>query len=297
MSARAPLGRGELLRPLLAVQRQSLIEYLQRESVGWIDDPSNADLRFDRNYLRQTVLPPLLARWPAAARTVARGARLAAEADATAGAQARRDWQAAADGTGLDVQVLRRYSPVRQRALLRAWLQSQGVQVPDEQRLEIVRTLADLREDATPALRWDSVQVRRHGGRLLVMPVPQAAALPAPMSWRWQHQPRLIVPGVGVLRLQRDVWGDVDLVRLPDVLQLRWRGGGEGIIAGGLQRDVKSLLREAQVPVWQRAAVPLLAGEPDEASPLLAVADIAVADTIRAANASVHRGRFIWQLY
>ena len=156
-------------------------------------------------------------------------------------------------------------------------------------------TLADVLADAAPLLRWGAVQVGRHGSRLCLMAVPPGRPLPGPVLWHWQRQARLALPGAGVLRLQRDPWGDVDLAQLPAVLQLRWRSGGERIQAGGLRRDVKALLREAQWPAWQRDAVPLLCADTDVMSPVLAVADLIVADTIAATKASTDRGRFIWQ--
>jgi len=296
MAARAPLGKGWLLRPLLTLPRQSLLDYLQQQAVDWIDDPSNADLRFDRNYLRQSVLPPLLARWPAAARTVARAAKLAAEADACLAAQGHRDWLTAADGNDVDLQVLRRYSPVRQRALLRGWLLAQDCPVPDEQRLHALLALAQLRQDATPVVRWGTVQVRRHAGRLVWMAVPAEVPPRQPLHWHWQRQPRLALPGGAVLQLQRDSWGDVDLRCLPQRMQLQWRRGGERLLIGGLHRDVKSLLRESQLPGWLRDQAPLVvSADADVPARVLALADIAIADTIRASNASVQRGRFIWQ--
>ena len=82
-------------------------------------------------------------------------------------------------------------------------------------------------------------------------------------------------------------------------LELRWRAGGELLVSGGCRRDVKSLVREAGIPVWQRAQLPLVwAPGRDAAScaaELLAVADIAIADTVRWREKGGRRGRFIWQ--
>jgi tRNA(Ile)-lysidine synthase len=72
MPPRAAFAGGWLLRPLLGQSRAGLRAWLSRQELPWIEDPANADLRFDRNYLRAEILPRLQARWPAAARTVAR---------------------------------------------------------------------------------------------------------------------------------------------------------------------------------------------------------------------------------
>ncbi len=97
----APLGPGHHLRPLLQVARVDLVAYAQALGLQWIEDPMNREARYDRSYLRHEVLPAILARWPAAARTVGRSARhlgeaqrlleALAEADAAALLDERRD--------------------------------------------------------------------------------------------------------------------------------------------------------------------------------------------------------------
>ena len=58
------LGQGYFVRPFLSLDRDLLKQYLVANDTAWIDDPSNADTRFDRNYLRHRVLPPIDERWP-----------------------------------------------------------------------------------------------------------------------------------------------------------------------------------------------------------------------------------------
>ncbi|MFM8353679.1 MAG: tRNA lysidine(34) synthetase TilS, partial [Gammaproteobacteria bacterium] len=59
-----PLGRGRVLRPLLGMARADLIAYARQHQLAWVDDPSNAMLAADRNFLRQSVLPLLRTRFP-----------------------------------------------------------------------------------------------------------------------------------------------------------------------------------------------------------------------------------------
>ena len=80
MPGAAPLGRGTLLRPLLDCGRADLLAYARAQRLDWLEDPSNADTRLDRNFLRQRLLPELKTRWPAAAAVLARSSELCAEA-------------------------------------------------------------------------------------------------------------------------------------------------------------------------------------------------------------------------
>ncbi len=166
MPARMSLGDAQLLRPLLDVQRDQILAYAAARKLDWIDDPTNDEPRFDRNYLRAHVLPALRSRWPALARTVGRSARhcaLAAEVQAEAAA---RDLEQAADGDDLAIVVLRRWSVSRRAAVLRAWIQRAGARAPNERHLVQIEAMLAARVDAHPELRLPDLTVRRRGGHL-----------------------------------------------------------------------------------------------------------------------------------
>ena len=76
IGVRQPFGRGHLLRPLIGIDGGALEAYARDHGLAWIDDPSNEDTRFDRNFLRREILPRLAERWPAVSRRLARSARL-----------------------------------------------------------------------------------------------------------------------------------------------------------------------------------------------------------------------------
>jgi tRNA(Ile)-lysidine synthase len=80
-----PLADGgpavRLVRPLLGVRRTDILAYAERHALAFVEDETNADTRFVRNYLRHVVLPSLAALNPNISTTLARSAELlAAEA-------------------------------------------------------------------------------------------------------------------------------------------------------------------------------------------------------------------------
>lgn len=168
MPAKAAFGSGRLLRPLLQFDRAAIAAAAAAAGVQWVEDPTNLEDRFDRNYLRGRVLPLLRARWPAAARTAVRSAGHCAEAAAALDALAATGLAAAADGAGLQVAVLRRFSLTRRAAVLRAWLQRAGARAPNQRHLHQIEAMMAARPDAHPLLRLPDCIVRRAGGRLLV---------------------------------------------------------------------------------------------------------------------------------
>jgi tRNA(Ile)-lysidine synthase len=155
-------GAGWLVRPLLPITRPTLEAWAIARELAWVQDDTNADERFDRNYLRLQVLPALRARWPGAPRSVSRSARHAAEAQRLLNALALADVERAAVGDALSVQVLRTLSMDRRRNALRYWIAGFGCQLPNTARLEeLAGPVLDAREDAKPELAWPNTLVQR----------------------------------------------------------------------------------------------------------------------------------------
>lgn len=293
MPAVAPLGVGVLVRPLLGVARAQLRALVQARGLRGLEDPSNADESFDRNYLRRQVLPAVLHRWPGAARTVARSARHSAAAQELLDLLARTDLARAADGRALSVATLRALPLERRRNALRLWISQRGCAVPDAVRLEeIAVTLLAARAGANPVVRWGNTQVQRHAGQLSLGMV-RVPAEGYELTWSPQQMPRLTLPGgCGRLDLVPAAHGLLDGTALPRQLTVRTRRGGERLRPrdGGPSRTLKSLLQSEEIPLLERQSVPLLfAGDQ-----LVAAGDLWVDARWQASAATVKRMRLIW---
>ncbi|RBA97376.1 tRNA lysidine(34) synthetase TilS, partial [Xanthomonas oryzae] len=123
MRPQRPFADGTLWRPLLAHSRADLLAYALAQEVRWIEDPSNADPRHDRNFLRSQVLPLLQQRWPQAADALARSAQLSADASALLLQQDMALLPSVCTASGaLDLHALRAQPIERRARLLRAWV-------------------------------------------------------------------------------------------------------------------------------------------------------------------------------
>lgn len=59
MPSSRPFGKGQLIRPLLAVTKQEIADYARNNGVPFREDPSNAESRYTRNRIRKNVVPEL----------------------------------------------------------------------------------------------------------------------------------------------------------------------------------------------------------------------------------------------
>lgn len=286
MPASRPLGSGQLVRPLLEVSRAELEDYARANGLDWVEDPSNCDERFSRNFLRRQVLPLLTQRWPQAVASMARSAAHLSEAQALLDELAQTD-QAAIDEASrfawlslpsLPLAPLLTLSAARQRNLLRHWL-APLTPLPDSDHWVGWTSLVNAAVDAAPVWRLACGELRRADGRLWWLSglwLQPLALIDLPVMAAMQ----LSLPGNGHVRL---------LGQTPEgALQVRYRQGGEALrLAGRGRRDLKRLLNEAGVPAFLRNRLPLLYREGE----LLAVANVP-----QLSVAESETWQFVWQV-
>lgn len=281
-------GPGWLGRPLMPWTRAELATWAALRGLTWVDDPGNRDLASPRNWLRHELWPRLQARWPAAARTLARSAELAAEADALAAEVAREDLEriGAADCERLPVAALAALSGARRRNALRQWLRRRGLPLPSARRLvELERRFIFRDPGSRAVLRWPGAEARRYRGMLHVL-----APWPLPPAERLALSPggALALGRLGRIALVADAQGPLAAALVQKPLAIGFRSGGERLQPAGSRhhRPLKKLLQEMQVLPWMRARLPLLYAGGELA---------AVADLLVAAPHAGHGWRLVWE--
>lgn len=316
----AHLGQAYLLRPLLGHTRAQLLDLARARGLSWLDDPSNADPAFDRNFLRARVMPLLAERWPACATSLSRSAAHCAAAQGLIEGQAAAKLPrliGSRPGT-LSLSRLAALDPALLAAVLRHWVAGLGLPPPDSRHLgRIQDELLTARPDRQPLVTWPGAEARRYRDDLYVMaPLPVHPATRVPVAWpgaddghraspqplaialtlRWRRGDLLLPAGLGQLRLVGEREGGLLEMMNPEDC---WPGGlevrftGEGLICRpgvqGHHRRLKHLFQEAGIPPWLRPYVPrLFAG-----GQLIAVGDFwrCILDTA----AAVEDWVLVWQ--
>jgi tRNA(Ile)-lysidine synthase len=245
-------------RPLLNIPRTALQQYAEQHGLNWIEDESNENQQFARNYLRQTILPLLKSRWPAVTTTLARSATHCAEAQQILEDFAEEALTAVA-GTRADtlsVSKLLLCLPERQRLLLRCWIQQQGYQLPDARKLATIqRDVFNAAWDRLPCVRWGEVELRRYRDDLYLLTSQQKMDLQ--LSYMWELQQPLTIPGLG--SVQATVIQGGGLHANTGAVTIRFRQGGEKMaIPGRGRQTLKNLFQEWNILPWERERVPLI---------------------------------------
>lgn len=248
-------GDGWLWRPLLETPRSALRAYAEAHGLRWIEDPTNADPAFDRNFLRHRVLPLLRTRWPQADAGFARAATLAGEsADLLAGHDRAALASAGTDDDALSVPALRALTPPERARVLRLWTTSRGwppLSAAALARIDAHLLDATLPPDRQPSVDWHGRTFRRWRDALHA--VDPRHALPAGWSCDWDGLVPLALPNGDRLAL-------TGAEALPGPCRVHARRGGERLrLPGRTHRHaLKHLLQDAGLPPWERARLPLL---------------------------------------
>lgn len=256
-------AQGVLCRPMLGFIRDEIKSYAIDHQLNWIDDPSNFDTDFDRNFLRHDVVPLLETRWPSLKKTLSRTASHQAEADQLLSELAFQDWHRIHDNDKIKISALLALSQQRQRNVLRYWISEIcELTLPDTVHLQrILDEVLLAADDAMPEVIWRGGEVRRFQGLLYAQEKLELPEITGQIAWPDINQP-LEVTNSGLTLSAKSVVGkglSQEKCRNAEI-SLKFRQGGESCrpVGRGQTHQLKKLFQEWQIPPWQRASIPLI---------------------------------------
>lgn len=254
-------GAPAVLRPLLETPRAAIEAYAARHHLQWVEDESNQDRAYLRNFLRHDVLPLLESKLPGVRGTLARAARHQAECSELLDALAALDLDPGNHAGRLPLALLKGLAPPRARNALRYFLRCNGVAMPEAERLdELLRQAMTARGDARVCVDLGGVELRRFQGALyIVQPLPRPAKAFA-VAWNGRGTLRLPQLGGSLRLVRRQGEGIAARALRAAPLTVGVRRGGETLRldARRPRRTVRNLLQEAALPPWLRQSLPFL---------------------------------------
>ena len=261
MPAFMNFGKGVLLRPLLNTPKIAVEVYAKLHNLSWIEDPSNQSNNFNRNFLRNAIVPLLKQRWPACDKTVARSAGHCSEAQLLLSEQAKKLFLPIfniLDET-LTISQLIAYSLNQQRLVIREWFQMLNLKMPSQAFIERIQSdVISVRPDSDPLLSGKGYCIRRYRDKLYCLKVGEAEKIVASIWPKMQisfsfsaGQALYFMPSSAGICY--DKWQKSTVV-------VKARSGGEKISLPGRKghHDLKQLFQEAGIAPWERAGIPLI---------------------------------------
>ena len=273
MPALRQFGKNVHIRPLLPFSRREIEDYAKENDLCWIEDPSNQDIAYDRNYLRKKIVPLLEARWPELTKQLSTVASLQSN-----NLQVLEDMAAIDLANALTTQKepfryyvheivsivslarLKQLSPPRLLNLLRYWIIVSLEKQPTRNLLEeIEKSLINAQQDAKAEIVFSGYAFRRFQDNLYLLKINDGLKVQDDLDWN--PSTPLTLPDLNIqLKSITSVSGGLTKNLLDESLKIRFRKGGEKFHPSGRRhsQSLKKLLQEANIPPWERDVIPLV---------------------------------------
>lgn len=271
------LGQGLLVRPFLGLTRDEINAYADHFKLSYIDDPSNEETRFRRNYIRHEIMPLLKTAFPGALTCLSRSSELCGQDNQLLDDYLEVQYQDALNETALNQLSCRHFEGLslqQQCHLLRGWFSKNAMKLPSvDQCHRILAEVLRAKPDAMPHLVLPEGSIKRFKGKLILLYDTAGAPktgeekiwdLDQPLKWAEKQYQAVKMKGKGIA-----------LQHLPSKsLMVRYRQGGERCrLPGRPNKSVKKILQEMQIPPWERDQIPIFYYE----DRLVALGSIAIA--------------------
>lgn len=258
--AKQSLTPGYLIRPLLNFSREQLEQYAQHFDLLWIEDESNQDQQFDRNFIRHSITPLLKQRWPSITKTVARSAQHCHNQQQLINELSEADFKnCQLNDTALDIDLLLGLSATRRDNVLRYWFKETGLQYPSSKQLNVMwQDIVHAQQDATPKMRLQGRVICRYQRAIYLIDEKPNAPIGHDMVWQNETQMTL---DCGEFQLQIDA--QPVFLNQQHRVEVCFRGEFSNRllclpIGRDKSRSVKKLLHEYHVPPWRRDSIPFV---------------------------------------
>lgn len=234
------------LRPLLGCTREAILAYAAAHQLDWVEDPSNQNTQFERNWLRQQIVPRLIEHKPALPQSITRAA-----AQSVLHAEAWETYVAAASSTvrgtdprTLSILGLSALPPAVQAAILLRWIRDLGHAGPPASTVRAALGALAVAPDRQPIVEWGETVLRRYADMLYLS--RRVPAIAEDWSAFWHNNELELPPGLGTL------------CRLPATpLTVRFSQPGDRL---GWRREKRLVdcMIALRVPPWARRQTPVV---------------------------------------
>lgn len=266
-------GEGIIFRPMLEVSKTSVMDYAKEHQLKWVEDSSNQDTHFDRNFLRKKIIPQFRERWPSIASSVSRLSQLSAQNIKILNQIAEEDIGPIANMNELPLAKLLDKSFERANNMLRYIILANGMSIPSMKTLQDgLKEMLDPETDKS-VIAWKDYCIRKYKNHLYFLSNSDLEPNKVDVRIPWEIG-KTVNLGENIGSIEATfIHGDgLSIEKCENKLTISYRQGGELIkpIGHRINKSLKNLFQENQILPWMRDKIPLIYYQ-DE---LVSVADL-----------------------
>ena len=254
-----------LWRPLLNTSRIDIEKYAKTHKLKWIEDESNQNIDFDRNFVRSKVLPILKNRFSHIIKVISRSSSHLAEAQNLLDDLAKLDLKKHLKSNNynykLQVKTLNKLSLTRAKNVLRYWLEMNDQLMPSKDLLdELLRQVLTAKKDASLKIELSNdYEIRRYKDEIYL--IHKNKQTHKNYEIVWNGEPEILLPNGTKLKFKKVKGRGISFTKVKDKkLIISNRKGGEFFKPDSKRptKKIKQLLQESDLPPWERENLPLI---------------------------------------
>ena len=254
-----------LWRPLLNASRTDIETYAKKHKLKWIEDESNQNIDFDRNFIRSKVLPILKNRFNHIIKVISRSSSHLAEAQYLLDDLAKIDLKNYVKSNNykhkLQVKTLDKLSNSRAKNVLRYWLEINDQLMPSKDLLdELLRQVLTAKKDAELKIQLSKdFEIRRYKDEIYIVQKNQKGQKNYEIIWKGESE--ILLPNGAQLNFKKVKGRGINFKFLDNQkLKIRNRQGGESFKPDSKRptKKIKQLLQESDLPPWEREFFPII---------------------------------------
>lgn len=246
----------QLVRPLLNISKIKIKKWAIKNKLFWIEDKSNLDLYFDRNYLRNKILPLFMERWPSFNKTVYRSAELCREQE-----NIINDLlvpflkKIIQNDDSIIIKDLEKFSTPCRNILLRKWLIIKTKIIPSRDFIQrIWKEIIKSKIDRFPQLKISNYKIRRYKKKIyLLRDTISLNNIKIPWNKPWK---KLILPqNIGYIELNNKGI-EIRKPLITEKVTISFFSKTKDINLSN--KKMKKLWNRFSIPPWNRNKIPII---------------------------------------
>lgn len=216
---------GKLIRPLLNVSKEEIIDFANSVNLKWVEDESNKDVHYDRNFIRNEVMPLLRTRWNHANKAIARSATHCQKAKKQSDIISAENLESVSiNENEIDSIKLMKFNNEEQKNVIRAWLKSKNLKMPDEKALNVlISEVVTSRKDSKACFTGKDYEIKKSFNTIYFVKKNQ----------------------------------DIIFKINEDSCQVSMTKTNEKMLYKGKVKKLKVILKEEKIPEWERDFYPV----------------------------------------
>ncbi|RCL42400.1 MAG: tRNA lysidine(34) synthetase TilS [SAR86 cluster bacterium] len=160
----AKVGENKILRPFLKETKENILEFLSKNKINFIEDHTNNDISYSRNFLRKEVIPRIKDKWHSINENVSKMTEITKDQNSLYEHYLKDKIDDLKDDGGLTIEGLKKLDTFERSEVIRLWLDMELVTTPNHSQMkEIEKSFFQSRQDANPVIKFERSDRQRVG--------------------------------------------------------------------------------------------------------------------------------------